>query len=227
MDEDALPELPMPKPTTTRRADFASLVLIVLVGLPVAVAPCGCSTTPDRTPATLDRAESAYRRGDFELASQLASSVEQSSTGLVAEEAAYVHGLATARLGRTDEARRALELASRSTDPDLANRARRSLTSLDGTSTSGVRASSEAMQGGFTVQAGAFSSESAARARAAEVDSMARSAGFGSASVRRISSRRGTLWAVQIGRFTDRRQAGSARDRMGHPEWAVEAIEAR
>ncbi|MGA0287145.1 MAG: hypothetical protein ACO3QA_08945 [Phycisphaerales bacterium] len=56
---------------------------------------------------------------------------------------------------------------------------------------------------------------------------MARSAGFGSASVRRISSRRGTLWAVQIGRFTDRRQAGSARDRMGHPEWAVEAIEAR
>ncbi|MHC4832964.1 MAG: SPOR domain-containing protein [Planctomycetota bacterium] len=214
--------MPFPSPPSFARgvAAAAACLLLLAVG--------GCSTTTDRVPSTLDRAESAYRRGDFDTAARLAASLEGASSGRTGEEAAYVHGLAAARLGRAEDARNALERAAGSSDSDLADRARRSLAALDGGGTStSVAAEAVPTGGGFTVQAGAFSSESAARARAAELDSAARAAGYGSAVVRRISSRRGPLWAVQIGRFGDRRQAGLARDRLGHPEWAIEAVGSR
>jgi len=197
-----------------------------LVGAATLALATACASTPDRGSPTLDRAESAYRRGDFETASRLAASVENSSQGGISEEAAYVHGLAAARAGRRAEARRAFEIAAGSLDRDLADRARRSLAALDGTASS-APASTAFGTGpvGFTVQAGAYGTEAAARSRAAELDAAARRAGYGPASVRRIGSSRGTLWAVQIGRFGDRLQAGRARDRLGHPEWAVEAIE--
>jgi len=209
----------MPMPPTFR-------LLAAVCGVLFAAA---CSSTPDRPPSTLERAESAYRRGDYETASTLALSLERNSHGPAAREAAYVHGLAAARLGRSAEARRALESAAASGDPDLASRARRSLAALDGSPDADVgEAGGLAPRGGgFTVQAGAYSRETAARSRAAELDALARGAGYGPASVRRISSHRGTLWAVQIGRFGDRRQAGAARDRLGHPEWAVEALDGR
>lgn len=201
--------------TPTRR------VPLVLACLPLLLA-AACAGSPDRGSPTLDRAEGAYRQGDFETASQLARSVEQDSYGLPREEAAYVRGLADARLGRVEDARRAFDIAARSNDRDLADRARRSRDALAGASSAADFAGSSG--GGFTVQAGAFAREATARSRASELDAAARRAGYGPASVRRIASRRGTLWAVQIGRFPDRRQAGAARDRLGHPEWAVEAI---
>lgn len=207
-------------PTPPRH--LGSLILACLAMLVAA----GCSTVPERGDTTLDRAESAYRRGDFETASQLARSVEASSTGTTREEAAYVRGLADARTGRIAEARGGFEIAARSNDPDLADRARRSLEALEGAAAPPPRTAAPeiASRGGYTVQAGAYSRESTARTRAAELETVVRGTGYGPAMVRRISSRRGALWAVQIGRFPDRRQAGAARDRLGHPEWAIEAI---
>lgn len=186
-----------------------------------------CASTPSGTAPTLERAEAAYRRGEFETASRLAASVEATSTGLASEEAAYVRGLSEARLGRLEDAEQALDRAAGSSDPDLASRARRSLEAFDGPSDSGVARPSTSARGGFTVQAGAFSSEAAARDRAAELIPVARQAGFGPPTVEAISSRRGRLWAVQIGWFGDRRQAGAARSRLGHPQWAIEAVEGR
>jgi tetratricopeptide (TPR) repeat protein len=230
------------------------VLLFALLGS--AILFTACASPPPSTAAS--DAEAAYRRGDFETAERLAQQAERDSQGLAREEAAYLAGLSAAKQGDLETASRSLRIAAASSDRDLAARANASLGSVeqargeqaasraafrqaaaspdpsvadraDRLSGGGSTASATASPtSGFAVQAGAFSTQEAARQCAASLADTTRRAGLGEPRVVPIRDRNGrTLWAVQIGSFPDRRQAGSMRDRLGHPEWAIEAIGSR
>jgi len=228
----------------------------------------GCSSSAPKS-SGLDQATSAYWRGDFKQARTLAETAERQSTGVKREEAAYLAGLASARMGDLDAAEAKLREAADSSDRDLASRASVSLgsvaraqgedakaaaayrqaavspdrsirsraTTLAGggadlpssgpsASPSSISSTSSTSSGTrFTIQAGAFGGESTARDRARELAPLARQAGLGAPQVRPIRAGDGrALWAVQIGEFPNRVAAGSARDRLGHPTWAIESV---
>ena len=219
----------------------------------------GCSSSAPKS-SGLDQATSAYWRGDFERARTLAETAERQSTGVKREEAAYLAGLASARLGDLDAAETNFREAAGSSDRDLASRASVSLGSVAraqgedaeaaaayrqaaGSPDPSIRRRASALSGGggdvadttrastgtasarFTIQAGAFGGESTARDRARELTPLARQAGLGAPQVRPIRAGDGrALWAVQIGEFPNRVAAGSARDRLGHPTWAIETL---
>ncbi len=174
------------------------------------------------------RAEAAYLAG---LALAREGKLDDSADALRRAAASGDPDLAAraqAALGSVERARgheaastAAYRVAARGPDDRIASRADR----LSGGGSSSSRTATTDLESGFTVQVGAFSTETAARKRAGEVASLARRAGFPSPQVRPITNARGrTLWAVQIGSYGDRRQAGAARERLGHPEWAVETL---
>ena len=168
---------------------------------------------------------SAAKRGDLEAATRdLQIAAASSDADLAARANASLGAVERAR-GEDSASRQAFRRASTSPDPLIADRAERLAGDARG---AGGAASTSGPSSGFVVQAGAFSTEQAARARASSLASTVRQAGFGDPRVVRIRSRDGkSLWAVQIGAFSDRRQAGAARDRLGHPEWAIEASGSR
>ncbi len=70
--------------------------------------------------ATLDDANSAYQRGDYEQAYSFASAIASAEPSLDSNEAAYVAGLAAGELGRTDKAVKYLRQAAEGFDKELA-----------------------------------------------------------------------------------------------------------
>lgn len=182
----------------------------------------------------LEREEAAYiaglsaaKLGDLERASRdLRIAAASSDQDLAARAHASLGSVERAR-GEEAASRQAYRQAVDSPDPSVADRAQR--LSGGGSGTGGASATSPSgPSSGFVVQAGAFSTQDAARQRAASLADTARRAGLGEPRVVPIRDRNGrTLWAVQIGAFADRRQAGSMRERLGHPEWAIEAVGSR
>jgi tetratricopeptide (TPR) repeat protein len=182
----------------------------------------------------LEREEAAYiaglsaaKLGDLDKASrELRIAAASSDADLAARANASLGSVEQAR-GEVSASRQSYRRAADSPDPEVADRADR----LAGGGSDAGRAPSGASGGptsGFVMQAGAFSSQDAARQRATALAETARRAGLGEPRVLPIRDRSGrTLWAVQIGAFPDRRQAGSMRDRLGHPEWAIEAVGSR
>jgi hypothetical protein len=191
------------------------------------LAAAGCSGSPaSSSPPQLLQASRDYQSGRFEAAWVAAREGERRSAGVAREESAYIAGLAAARCGRLDDAEASLEIAAASRDADLADRASRSLAVLRGGPDAGPATTPRAnsTSGGFTVQAGAYAVESNARRRAEEIAPLLRSQGLGEAEVvPMIASDGRRLWAVRIGRFANRLDAGAARGRLGHPEWSIEA----
>lgn len=168
---------------------------------------------------------SAARRGDLEGATRdLQIAAASTDADLAARANASLGAVERAR-GEEFASRQAFRRASSSPDPLISDRAER----LAGGSQGPSDAESPAGRpSGFVVQAGAFSTEQAARSRATALSATSRQAGLGEPRVVRIRARDGkSLWAVQIGAFGDRRQAGAARERLGHPEWAIEASGSR
>jgi len=86
-----------------------------LVGLAVL---SGCQ--PSQPIATLDDANSAYQRGDYEQAYTFATEIASAEPSLESTEAAYVAGLAAGELGRTDQAVKYLRRAAEGFDKELA-----------------------------------------------------------------------------------------------------------
>lgn len=70
--------------------------------------------------ATLDDANSAYQRGDYEQAYSFASEIASAEPSLDSAEAAYVAGLSAGELGRTDKAVKYLRRAAEGFDKELA-----------------------------------------------------------------------------------------------------------
>ena len=180
----------------------------------------------------LEREEAAYIAGlgaarlcDLDKAARnLQIAAASADTDLAARANASLGAVERAR-GEAGASQQAFRRASASPDPSIADRAERLAGGGAGGSGS---ASPSGPASGFVVQAGAFSNEQAARGRASALASTVRQAGFGEPRVVRIRAKDGkTLWAVQIGAFGDRRQAGAARDRLGHPEWAIESSGSR
>lgn len=218
-----------PEPVARRVLASASLMLLAIcLG---SAAGCG-EKAGQGSPAALLQASREYQSGRFEAAWVTAREVERSSSGLVREEAAYIGGLAAARTGRLRDAEASLRLAAASGDADLADRASRSLSVLrrQGDAASGspppisASAGDTRSGGGFAVQAGAYASEANARRRAEEISPLLRRQGLGEPRVEPVVASDGRrLWAVRIGRFANRLDAGSARSRLGHPEWSIES----
>jgi cell division septation protein DedD len=218
-----------PEPAAGRTLAAALLALALSPGL---VGGCG-EKAGQASPAALLQASREYQSGRFEAAWVTAREVERSSSGLVREEAAYIGGLAAARSGRLRDAEASLRLAAASSDADLANRASRSLSVLRGAGNAAssspsplsVSAGDARSGGGFSVQAGAYASEANARRRAEEISPLLRRQGLGEARVEPVVASDGrSLWAVRIGRFANRLEAGGARSRLGHPEWSIESV---
>lgn len=219
-----------PDPAAARAFASAShLLLAICFGV---VGGCGEKAGPG-SPAPLLQASREYQSGRFEAAWVTAREVERSSSGLVREEAAYIGGLAAARSGRLRDAEASLRLAAASSDADLADRASRSLSVLrrQGNAAPGsppplsASAGDTRSGGGFSVQAGAYASEANARRRADEISPLLRRQGLGEARVESVVASDGRrLWAVRIGRFANRLEAGGARSRLGHPEWSIESV---
>ncbi|MEM6854510.1 MAG: SPOR domain-containing protein [Planctomycetota bacterium] len=69
---------------------------------------------------TLDDANSAYQRGDYEQAYAFASEIASAEPSLDSAEAAYVAGLSAGELGRTDRAVKYLRQAADGFDKELA-----------------------------------------------------------------------------------------------------------
>ncbi len=164
----------------------------------------------------LEREEAAYiaglgaaKLGDLDKAARnLQIAAGSADTDLAALRQRVARRGRAAR-GEAGASQQAFRRATASPDPWIADRAER----LAG-SGSGARgaASPSGPASGFVVQAGAFSTEQAARGRASALGSTVRQAGFGEPRVVRILAKDGrSLWAVQIGAFVDRRQAGAAR----------------
>ncbi len=170
---------------------------------------------------------SAAKQGDLETASRsLRIAAASSDRDLAARANASLGSVEQAR-GEHAASLAAYRQAATSPDPSVADRADRLSGGGSATAATAISASSSPTSG-FAVQAGAFSTQEAARQRAASLADTVRRAGLGEPRVVPIRDRRGrTLWAVQIGSFPDRRQAGSMRERLGHPEWAIEAIGSR
>ena len=170
---------------------------------------------------------SAAKQGDLETASRnLRIAAGSSDRDLAARANASLGSVEQAR-GEHAASLAAYRQAATSPDPSVADRADRLSGGGSATAATAISASSSPTSG-FAVQAGAFSTQEAARQRAASLADTVRRAGLGEPRVVPIRDRRGrTLWAVQIGSFPDRRQAGSMRERLGHPEWAIEAIGSR
>lgn len=167
---------------------------------------------------------SAAKQGDLETASRNLRIAAASADRDLATRANASLGSVEQARGEQAASRAAFRLAAASPDPWVAERADR----LSGGGSATAAATATVPPSGFAVQAGAFSTQEAARKRAASLADTVRSAGLGEPRVVPIRDRNGrTLWAVQIGSFADRRQAGSMRDRLGHPEWAIEAIGSR
>ncbi|MFO0894803.1 MAG: SPOR domain-containing protein [Phycisphaerales bacterium] len=77
--------------------------------------------------------------------------------------------------------------------------------------------------GSFTLQAGAYGSESNARKRASEIAATTRSAGLGDPRVVSTRDSKGRpLWAVQVGSFPSRKGADDARTRVASLGLVVE-----
>lgn len=179
----------------------------------------------------LQRASREYEAGRFDAAWVAARECERRSRGVARDEAAYIAGLAAARSGRRSDAEESLAVAAASADADLARRAARSLAVLRGdapafteTARSARPAAGSPRGTGFSVQAGAYSIEANARRRASEIAPLLRGQGVGEAEVVPMIAADGRrLWAVRIGRFSNRLEAGAARSRLGHPEWSIEA----
>lgn len=76
----------------------------------------GCAAPVSR----MDPVNAAYARGDYAGARQQAVAIARSATGIQRDQAAYVAGLSSYRLGDLKEARNWLTQASRSTDRKLA-----------------------------------------------------------------------------------------------------------
>ena len=170
---------------------------------------------------------SAAKQGDLDTASRnLRIAAASSDRDLAARANASLGSVEQAR-GEHAASLAAFREATASPDPWVADRADRLSGGGSATAATAISASSSPTSG-FAVQAGAFSTQEAARQRAASLADTVRRAGLGEPRVVPIRDRRGrTLWAVQIGSFPDRRQAGSMRERLGHPEWAIEAIGSR
>ncbi|MEM1107883.1 MAG: SPOR domain-containing protein [Planctomycetota bacterium] len=93
---------------------FSAFALILLGSITL----IGCTTA--RPTATLDDANSAYQRGDYEQAYSFASAIAKGEPTLDSTEAAYVAGLAAGELGRTDQAVKFLRKAADGFDKELA-----------------------------------------------------------------------------------------------------------
>lgn len=89
-----------------------SMLLLTLCVLP------GCRQSEPL--ATLDDANSAYQRGDYEQAYKFASAIASADPSLDSTEAAYVAGLSAGELGRTNKAVKYLRQAAQGFDKQLA-----------------------------------------------------------------------------------------------------------
>lgn len=92
----------------------ASVSILLLVGC----VPPGCRKSEPL--ATLDDANSAYQRGDYEQAYNFASQIASAEPSLDSTEAAYVAGLSAGELGKTDQAVKYLRQAAEGFDKQLA-----------------------------------------------------------------------------------------------------------
>ncbi|MBB6429816.1 SPOR domain-containing protein [Algisphaera agarilytica] len=93
-------------------------VVLCLMLLSGVVLQSGCRNS--QPTATLDDANSAYHRGDYEQAYSFASAIASAEPSLDSAEAAYVAGLSAGELGRTDKAVKYLRQAAEGFDKELA-----------------------------------------------------------------------------------------------------------
>jgi len=109
-----------------------STALCRLLALALATSALGlfaCESTP--AAVDLDRANAAYAAGDLTAALDHAQQAQRSGDGRVRSQAAYTGGVAAYRLGRLDEAERRLQVASASSDREVAGRARAMLGTIN------------------------------------------------------------------------------------------------
>lgn len=92
-------------------------VLPVVLLASVAALP-GCIKS--QPVVTLDDANSAYQRGDYEQAYTFAAEIASAEPSLDSTEAAYIAGLSAGELGRTDKAVKYLRKAAEGFDKELA-----------------------------------------------------------------------------------------------------------
>ncbi|UCD75315.1 MAG: SPOR domain-containing protein [Phycisphaerales bacterium] len=101
------------------RAGVLSCVLILF-----AAGGCETASGPHGPPGDLlDRAVTDYEAGRYETAGGRAGEAMRSATGPQREDAAYLAGLSSYRVGRVDEAERRFMIASASSRPETAGKA--------------------------------------------------------------------------------------------------------
>ena len=112
-------------------------------------------------------------------------------------------GEAYTKAGRTVDARRCLAMAQRQDNPNISNTAK-----------------SRIAHTGYTIQFGSYNSKTNATRRATEVTNLARGKGLGRARTPQLDGE----WKVQLGTFSDRRQASQALKRLGRSDAFVVQI---